>query len=175
MLDTSYPSNNHIDNLDDVSSSDVNTINRRTHRKCNCRTRSNCPLNNNCLLENVVYLATIYDVDSPSQKWFYIGISKGQFKYRWSVHKNSFTARNPSTATALSRHYWMLEDQGLKPMVKWSVIARARPPDSLNGKCYLCLEEKLRILTFRDRVNLLNKRGERMSKCRHIKKLLVHP
>ena len=133
------------------------------------------PPNNNCLLPNTVYLATIYDENTPNQKWFYIGIAKGQWKSRWYVHRNSFSTRNPRTATALAKHYWTLEDQGLKPMVKWSVIAKAKPPDSLNGKCYLCLEEKLRILTFRDRANILNKRGERMSKCRHLNNLIVHP
>ena len=152
-----------------------NTHNYNENRKCNCRTRSNCPLNNHCLQINTVYLATIYPENTPSMKRFYIGICKGSWKKRWYVHNRSFSVRNPRNWTALAKHHWALQDQGRRPIVKWSVIAKAKPPDSLDGKCYLCLEEKFRILTFRDRANLLNKRGEMMSKCRHLRSLIVHP
>ena len=49
-------------------------------------------------------------------------------------------------------------------------VVNCRP---IGGVCRLCLTENLWLLKHFDNVNLLNKRSEFISKCRHENKLLT--
>ena len=49
--------------------------------------------------------------------------------------------------------------------LKWSIIDKAKPYSSGSRNCMLCLTEKYHILFLG--LNLLNKRNELISKCRH--------
>ena len=45
--------------------------------------------------------------------------------------------------------------------------------NNISKKCILCLQEKFEIITHLDQENLLNKKSELISKCRHENKLLL--
>ena len=77
--------------------------------------------------------------------------------------------------TELSKEYWDIKRNNFIPKVTRSIV-RECPPYSLSKrKCYLCLNEKLEINSYKGN-NLLNKRLELINKCRHLNKhtLLRH-
>ena len=70
------------------------------------------------------------------------------------------------------KYCWELKDKGAVPTVKFS-IAKCVKGKSLINNCSLCLSEKLFIIRSLDDVNMLNKKSEFISKCRHINKRLL--
>ena len=48
----------------------------------------------------------------------------------------------------------------------WKIVRRCSPYNASSKRCYLCLNEKLDISKYRGN-NLLNKKTELISKCRH--------
>ena len=50
--------------------------------------------------------------------------------------------------------------------VKWEIVKKCIPYNQQTKRCLLCLNEKLEIATYKEH-NLLNKRNEIVSKCRH--------
>ena len=44
---------------------------------------------------------------------------------------------------------------------------------SFQGKCNLCLDEKISIVKYKDTINSLNERKEFIGKCRHENKYLI--
>ena len=73
--------------------------------------------------------------------------------------------------TELSKYIWNLKNQGITPIVKWRTVKKVNSKVSPNY-CKLCLTEKFFIESLDD-CNLLNKRSELVSKCRHQNKLLL--
>ena len=120
-----------------------------------------CPVEGHCLDEGIIYEATI---KSDSEKNKYIGLTEGSFKRRLYGHRQSFKNISLRNATELSKHTWCLKEQGKDYELSWSIIDRAPSYDGTSKRCRLCLLEKCHILT---RDNLLNKRSELVSKCRH--------
>ena len=71
----------------------------------------------------------------------------------------------------LSKYIWKLKDEGETPSITWNIsVVNCRPR---GGLCRLCLTEKLWLLKHFNDVNLLNKKLEFISKCRHKNKLLI--
>ena len=97
----------------------------------------------------------------------YIGISAGNWKQRWYTHRHSFSNPKLRYQTALSKYFWGLKDQGLSPQIKWKIIRHSSAANSFNGRCNLCLDEKISIINFKNRKLLLNERNELVFKCRH--------
>ena len=62
---------------------------------------------------------------------------------------------------------WGLKDQGLSPQIKLKILRHSSAANSFNGRCNLCLDEKISIINFKNRKLLLNKRNELVFKCRH--------
>ena len=58
------------------------------------------------------------------------------------------------------------------PTVKFSIAKRVKGKSLIN-KYSLCLSEKLLIIRNLGNVNMLNKKSEFISKCRHINKRLL--
>ena len=56
--------------------------------------------------------------------------------------------------------------------IAWKIVRRCAPVNRTILKWKLCLNEKLEIATHHEK-NLLNKRSELVSKCRHFNKLLL--
>ena len=51
--------------------------------------------------------------------------------------------------------------------IEWSILKKSNTPNSFDGRCSLCLEEKTQIMMFKLPEKLLNKRSELISRCRH--------
>ena len=138
----------------------------------NCNNKDECPLENECLTARIVYRADVTNNKNDEHK-YYCGISDTPFKERYENHKTSFKHRSHLTASDLPKYYWKLVDKGTVPTIKFSIAERVKGNTFINN-CNLCLSEKAFIIRNLDDVNMLNKRSEFISKCRHINKRLLN-
>ena len=143
-----------------------------TEYGCNCNNRDEFSLENECLTPRIVYRADVTNNKTDEHKYYY-GISDTPFKERYENHKTSFRHRSHLTASDLSKYYWKLVDKGAVPTIKFSIAKRVKGNTFINN-CNLCLSEKAFIIRNLDDVNMLNKRSEFISKCRHINKRLLN-
>ncbi|XP_047145701.1 uncharacterized protein LOC124818701 [Hydra vulgaris] len=143
-----------------------------TTKTCNCITKTACPLSNQCLVSNIVYQATVSSNDPDPKEKVYFGISETPFKLRYANHFKSFNAIKYKNDTELSKEIWSLKEKGTTPIIKWKVIKRCEAYKPETKACKLCLHDKLEILSFNGN-NLLNKKDEILSKCRHLNKFLL--
>ena len=130
---------------------------------CNCRVKDSCPLEGKCLTPATVYKA---EVTSNNVTHTYIGMSGGPFKERYNNHKKSFNLERHEKETELSKHVWSLKRNARDFSIRWCVLARSNTHRNSSGSCNLCQAEKLAIVDHRS-PNLLNKRSELLSQCRH--------
>lgn len=132
-------------------------------QRCNCRKKNECPLDANCQQEDVVYHATIENLQKNETK-MYIG-STTNFKTRFSAHKSSLKNEKNKNATTLSNYIW--EQKLSQENIKWKILKHA--PSYTNGQkfCDLCMSEKLEIARTSSDTRYLNKRTELAQKCRH--------
>ena len=132
---------------------------------CNCVQKENCPLNGNCLVRSTVYCGKVTN-DNENNGSYYIGCTEKTFKDRQYKHRNSFKYESKNNKTELSKYIWDLKKKGVnEPNIKWSVVDRAQAYINGSGRCNLCLTEKYHIITSSS--ELINKRCEFISKCRH--------
>ena len=96
-----------------------------------------------------------------------IGISAGSWKQWLYNHRHFFSNPQLRNQTALSKYFWSLKDQRLIPRVEWKIIRQSSTTNSFNGRCNLCIDEKISILNFKDSGLLLNERNKLVFKCRH--------
>ena len=69
--------------------------------------------------------------------------------------------------TELAKYIWQLKRDNISFSVKWTIITKVYgSPNPLLSK--LCLTEKLWIINFINDGNMLNKRLELLSRCRHL-------
>lgn len=151
--------NNHNKNI-------LNDECKKDHM-CNCIKRETCPLNNQCLAENIVYEATVTSNKPNYSPKSYIGISETTFKVRYANHKKSFNHKRYEKETELSKEVWRLKDKNFEPNITWKIRKKCPSFSPSSGRCTLCLTEKLLILELSSDKNLLNKRDELVTKCRH--------
>ena len=59
------------------------------------------------------------------------------------------------------------KDNNQAPEITWSIKTSAPAYTSITKRCMLCMQEEMAIITFPDEDNLLNRRSELISKCRH--------
>ena len=59
-----------------------------------------------------------------------------------------------------------MKNSGHHSKVKWETVKKCVPNIPQTKRCLLCLNEKLEIAAYKEQ-NLLNKRNEIVSKCRH--------
>ena len=71
----------------------------------------------------------------------------------------------------LSNFVWEQKSKNIDVSLEWSILNKAKPYSPGSRNCMLCLTEKY--LTLFSGLNLLNKRNELVSKCRHKNKLYV--
>ena len=138
---------------------------------CNCRKKDQCPIQNKCLSTSLVYNAHVTsDENTPGKD--YIGLTEGTFKQRFYNHQLSFRNTNYAKSTELSKHIWSLKGERRDYRIKWTIVTSAAPYNNVSKRCNLCLTEKLKIIDA-DKSNLLNKRSELISKCRHENKFYI--
>ena len=58
------------------------------------------------------------------------------------------------------------------PTLVWEIIQTVVPYTNVTKRCFLCLHKKLAILMYTNQSELLKKRSELVSKCRHENKFL---
>ena len=68
--------------------------------------------------------------------------------------------------TKTSTEYWNLKRKQLNPQISWKIKGIYKFYIPTSKRCNLCLTKKLEILDDPDK-NLLNKRSEIISQCRH--------
>ena len=133
---------------------------------CNCNDNSNCPLDGHCLTSNALYQAEVgSDIDNYDKK-VYKGCTEPVFKSRYGNHRKAFNNDKYKNDTELSKEVWKIKERKANYNIKWSVIKQYPAYNQNNKRCMLCLNEKLAILEHEGE-NLLNKRSEIISKCRH--------
>ena len=98
--------------------------------------------------------------------------------YKWINHDQSAWQQRVIynthlTPSDLSKYYWKLVDKSAVPTIKFLTAKHVKGNTFINN-CNLCLSEKAFIIRNLDDVNMLNKRSEFISKCRHINKLLLN-
>ena len=89
-----------------------------------------------------------------------------QFKERCRNHNKAFNNERYRTDTELSKEVWAVKNKNVTPKISWSIFGRFPPYNLESMRCYLCLNEKLEIAIHKED-NLLNRRCEVISKCRH--------
>ena len=135
-------------------------------RTCNCWNKGTCPLEQKCLTTNIVYKAKGTSSNWNDQEKVYFGSCETTFKKRFSNHKKSFNINEYKNDTELSNEIWRIKDSGHRPKVKWLIVKKCVPYNPQTKRCLLCLSKKLEIAAYKE-CNLLNKRNEIVSKCRH--------
>ena len=143
-----------------------------TEESCNCRNKNNCPLDGKCLTSNIIYEAQITSNQRNYKQKVYIGTAETDFKHRFNNHTKSFNLEHYENDTELSKEYWTIKRNHFIPKVTWRIIRKCAPFNTTKRKCYLCLNEKLEIASYKGD-NLLNKRSELISKCRHQNKFTL--
>ena len=139
---------------------------------CNCRVKESCPLNGNCLQSNVIYKCSVTSSNQNTEA-NYIGLTENTFKDRFYKHRNSFKHESKANSTELSKHIWDLKRSGNEVVsMNWSIVDRATPYKNASKNCNLCLTEKYHVIT--SPINLVNKRNELISKCRHENKYYLN-
>ena len=132
-----------------------------------------CPLPGNCLEENIVYRGKVTINDQEGEK-NYIGCTAQTMKKRQYAHRDSFKYKNKKNGSRISQYIWELRNSGISMdniNIEWSVLDRATAYRNGTRKCNLCLTEKYHIIT--SPLDLINKRTEFISKCRHENKFYL--
>ena len=143
-------------------------------KTCSCNRSNPCPLDGQCKTSCIVYKATVSVPAAPTEPTMvYYGLTEGEFKKRYNNHKSSFRLATKRNDTELAKHMWALKDRGLTGEIAWEIAKRSTPYKCGTRRCDLCLSEKLLIATA-DTSNLLNKRSELISSCRHKSKFRCH-
>ena len=125
-------------------------LHKSPKKMCNCRVKNNCPLNGKCLNKSVVYKAT---VTSNNMSKEYIGLTGNTFKERFNSHSKSFRQKKYRKETELSKYVWSLKDKEINYVIKWEILRKSNTFKRKSGIC--------------NNKNMLNKRSELISKCRH--------
>ena len=135
-------------------------------RTCNCLDKVKCPLSQNCLINNSIYKAVLTSTNPYYKEKIYFGTAETTFKLRYSNRQRSFKFLKYKTDTELSNEVWRMKKSGQTQVITWKIVQRCSSYSPNPKRCYLCLHEKLEIATYRGN-NLLNKKTELISKCRH--------
>ena len=146
-------------------------VNKNT-QKYNCINKNTCPLNGNSLLENILYIATIKSDKKNNQPRNYKGINENTLKKGYANRKRSFNINRYKNDTKLSVECWNLNAGNSNPKVTWAVKNQFSACNPQSKRCSLCLNETLEILEDKEK-NLLNKKYEVISKCRHQNKFML--
>ena len=144
---------------------------RKKDYDCNYRKKLECPMEGKCLTPSLIYQAIITN-DTDDERKIYIGACETTFKERYRNHIKDIKHRKYIKSTELSKYVWSLKDEGKTPIIHWRIIKTIRSKARSNY-CKLCLSDKLIIINYLDDPNVLNKKSEFKSKCRHSNKFVI--
>ena len=117
-------------------------------------------------MSSILYQATIKCSDSTFKEKRYKEICETTFTKRYANLKKSFNLIKSKNGTILPIEYWNLKQNQQTPKLTWEIKGQYKAYNPTLKKCNLCLNEKLAIIDDPDK-NLLNKRSEVISQCRH--------
>ena len=83
-----------------------------------------------------------------------------------SNHETQTIENLLKTDTELSNKIWKLKEQKKNVDISWEILGVHQSYNTSTKRCMLCLNEKLAV-ALRKEDNILNKRTEIISKCRH--------
>ena len=132
---------------------------------CNCSKKENCLMRGACLTENILYYTRISCQDEIYKPKLYKGIFETTSKNRYADHEKSFNVERNKNDTKLSTEYWKLANKRLHVRISWSIKGNYKLYNSNSERCSWFLHEKLKIV--HDPYEILNKRSEVISQCRH--------
>ena len=138
---------------------------------CNYRDKTSCPLNGSCQHKNPVYSCKVSTPDIKQNHPHYIGLTEHTFKDRIYKYNNSFKYESKSNSTELSNFRWGKKKENINVDLDWNILDKAKSYSPASKKCMLCLTEKYHIIF--STKNLLNKRNELVTKCRHENKFYL--
>ena len=118
------------------------------------------------MTESLVYKADIISNEENSKTKVYYGLSETTFKVRYANHKKTFNYIKYKSDSELSHEFWNIKNSNNNPTITWQIFGKHKSYDLSTKRCMLCLNEKLAIALHKGD-NLLNKRSEIVSKCRH--------
>ena len=113
------------------------------------------------------YIEKLLDITSTARKMSRYGV----FMVRYANHKKTFNNIKYQTDTELSNEYWNIISTNTSN-VSWEIFGTHKSYNQSSKRCLLCLNEKLAIALHKDD-NMLNKRSEIISKCRHRNKYML--
>ena len=138
---------------------------------CNCTDKTSCPLKGTCQYKNLIYSCTFSTPDLKQNHPHYIGLTEHTFKDRLYKDNNSFKYESRRNSTELSNFIWGKRKEKINVDLDWIILDKAKPYPPASKKCMLCLTEKYHIIF--STKNLLNKRNELVTKCRHENKFYL--
>ena len=128
--------------------------------------KDNCPMNSDCIKGSLFYYAAISCNDKNYKPKLYKESCETSLKKRYCNHKKSFNVPFYEYNTKLSTEHWNIKMKQLNPNISWKIKGTYKSYNPTSKLCNLCITEKLEILDDPDK-NLLNKRSEIISQCRH--------
>ena len=141
-------------------------------KSCNCRVKSECPLNGQCQITEIIHKCTALSADKPNKVC--LGTAEGDFKLRFYNHRKSFNNEASANNTTLSKYIWELKKtSNLSLTLVWSIAKKVPPYSNISKKCLLFLHKKVGIINYPGPDELLNKKSELISKCRHANRFLL--
>ena len=115
----------------------------------NCRNKGNCLLEGKYLAPNLIYEARITLKQLNYKQKNYIGTAETDFKHRFNNRTKSFDLEHYENDTELSKEYWTIKRNHFTPKVTWRIIRKFALFNTTKRKCYLCLSEKLEIVSYK--------------------------
>ena len=146
----------------------TNRLNKDDEKLCNCRQRVNCPTDGKCLTRSVVYKAEVTSTDNNTTQT-YIGVTANDFKTRYRNHLKSLRNEKYKHETELSKHVWNLKNG--KPAIldqmdhRQTNTSRKKRKTKLRSVPRGEADDHERPFNAK---NILNRRSEIFTKCRHV-------
>ena len=100
------------------------------------------------------------------------GITKTKFKKRYANNIKSLRHEKHQSDTEFSNELWSIKNKNYTPNIVWEILRKHQTYKRNTKRCSLCLNENQEIARYKGH-NLLNKRSERIDKCRHRNKLAL--
>ena len=137
-------------------------------RTCNCIRKHQCSLNEKYLTNNVLCKASITPNEENLKTKLFYGVSETAFKLKYANHKKTFNNIKYQTDTKLLNECWNI----ISTNKTLEILGTHKSYNQSSKRCLLCLNEKLAIALHGDD-NMLNKRCEVISKCKHRNKYML--
>ena len=133
-------------------------------RTCNCTKKHQRPFNDKRLTNTKQVSHQTKKIQK--QKFIMALVKQHSSSDMQTIHKQTFNNIKNQTDTELSNEYWNINLASKTSNISWEILGTHKSYNQSSKRCLLCLNEKLAIALHKND-NMLNKRSEVMSKCRH--------